>query len=59
MSGPREWQCSGGAEAKVLTVCQPYAEMIACGHKPVENRVWWTFYRGPLLIHAGKSRARN
>src|SRR5690348_75180 len=42
---------------KALTICQPYAEMIALGEKPIENRTWPTAYRGPLLIHAGKSLA--
>jgi hypothetical protein len=41
---------------KALTICQPYAELIARGEKRVENREWPTRYRGPLLIHAGKSR---
>ena len=41
---------------KVLTICQPYAELIARGEKRVENRTWRTSYRGPLAIHAGKSR---
>lgn len=43
---------------KALTVCQPYAEMLARGMdvKPVENRSWPTRYRGWLAIHAGKSR---
>ncbi|MFB3894308.1 MAG: ASCH domain-containing protein [Phycisphaerae bacterium] len=41
---------------KALTICQPYAELIIRGEKPVENRRWYTEYRGPLLIHAGKSR---
>jgi hypothetical protein len=41
---------------KALTICQPYAELILLGVKLVENRVWQTNYRGPLLIHAGKSR---
>lgn len=41
---------------KALTICQPYAELIACGEKRVENREWPTRYRGPLYIHAGKSR---
>lgn len=41
---------------KALTVCQPYAELIARGLKPIENRTWPTLYRGPLAIHAGKSR---
>jgi len=40
-----------------LTVCQPYAEEIARRSKMVENRTWATAYRGPLIIHAGKSRA--
>lgn len=42
---------------KALTVCQPYAELIASGKKVVENRTWATNYRGLLAIHAGKSRA--
>lgn len=42
---------------KALTICQPYAELIARGEKRVENREWSTNYRGPLLIHAGKSRS--
>ena len=41
---------------KVLTVCQPWAWAIVHGPKTVENRHWATNYRGPLLIHAGKSR---
>lgn len=41
---------------KALTICQPYAELIARGTKLVENREWPTRYRGPLLIHAGKSK---
>jgi hypothetical protein len=44
---------------KALTVCQPYAEMLARGPdvKPVENRSWPTRYRGLLAIHAGKSQS--
>jgi hypothetical protein len=46
---------------RALTVCQPYAHLLALPEehpeaKPIENRTWWTSYRGPLLIHAGKSR---
>lgn len=41
---------------KALTICQPYAELIARGSKRIENRTWPTAYRGPLVIHAGKSR---
>lgn len=40
---------------KALTICQPYAELIARGEKLIENRSWPTSYRGPLAIHAGKS----
>jgi hypothetical protein len=42
---------------KAITICQPYAEFIALGEKVVENRTWPTKYRGPIAIHAGKSRA--
>lgn len=51
---------SGAAErgpvVKALTVCQPWAWAIMAGLKRVENRSWRTEYRGPLVIHAGKSR---
>lgn len=42
--------------ARALTICQPYAELIATGRKRVENRGWPTTYRGLIYIHAGKSR---
>jgi len=38
---------------KALTVSQPYASLIASGEKWVENRDWFTQYRGPLGVHAG------
>lgn len=46
---------------KAITICQPYAHLITLPeshqcHKRIENRTWKTNYRGPLLIHAGKSR---
>jgi hypothetical protein len=41
---------------KALTICQPYAHMIAIGVKGIENRTWWTAYRGLLAMHAGKSK---
>lgn len=41
---------------KALTICQPYPRLIIVGEKHVENRTWSTSYRGPLAIHAGKSR---
>jgi activating signal cointegrator 1 len=39
---------------KALTISQPWADFIKRGAKFVENRRWYTFYRGPLAIHAGK-----
>ena len=38
-----------------LTICQPWAWAVL-GPKRHENRTWGTSYRGPLLIHAGRSR---
>lgn len=40
---------------KALTLHQPWASLIALGHKRIETRSWSTPYRGPLAIHAGKS----
>lgn len=41
---------------KVLSVCQPWAWALIHGPKRIENRTWPTIHRGPLAIHAGKSR---
>ncbi|MDP9902641.1 ASCH domain-containing protein [Variovorax ginsengisoli] len=41
---------------KAVTICQPYPRLIMIGVKHAENRTWSTRYRGPLAIHAGKSR---
>ncbi|WP_306324148.1 MULTISPECIES: ASCH domain-containing protein [unclassified Streptomyces] len=40
---------------RALTIRQPWAAAIAHADKRVENRTWPTSYRGPLLIHAGKT----
>ncbi len=37
---------------KVLSVRQPWTWLIVNGFKNIENRVWYTNYRGELLIHA-------
>lgn len=37
---------------KALSVWQPWASLIADGHKRFETRSWSTKYRGPLLICA-------
>lgn len=39
-----------------LSLHGPYAWAVMAGLKPVENRTWTTRYRGPLAIHAGRSR---
>lgn len=38
----------------VLSIRQPWAWLIANGHKDIENRSWPTKFRGKFLIHAGK-----
>lgn len=44
---------------RALTIRQPWAAAIAYADKRVENRVWPTSYRGPVLIHAGKQMDRR
>lgn len=39
---------------KALTLTQPWASLVALGHKRIETRSWATKYRGPLAIHAAK-----
>jgi hypothetical protein len=41
---------------KALSVCQPWAWAIVHGIKTVENRSLPTRHRGPLVVHASKSR---
>lgn len=44
---------------RTLSIRQPWAWLIVNGHKDIENRDWETLYRGPVLIHAGKTLARR
>jgi hypothetical protein len=37
---------------KALTICQPYASLIAVGAKCIETRSWKTPVRGTIAIHA-------
>lgn len=46
-------------KVKVLTVRQPWASAIFYCDKNVENRTWTASYRGPVVIHAGKTPDRN
>ncbi len=41
---------------RALTISQPWASLIACGEKWIENRGWavHSSYYGPIAIHAGK-----
>ena len=45
--------------ARVLTVRQPFASLIALGVKTIEARSWSTDYRGPLIIQAGQHRPEH
>jgi hypothetical protein len=37
---------------KALTLWQPWASLVAMGHKKIETRCWSTKYRGELAIHS-------
>lgn len=37
---------------KTLSIKNPWAALIALGFKDVENRSWYTNYRGKILIHS-------
>lgn len=45
--------------AKVLTVKNPWAWLIAQGIKDIENRTWRTNFRGRILIHAAATSAKR
>jgi hypothetical protein len=38
---------------RTLSIRQPWAWLIVQRHKTIENRDWFTAYRGPFQIHAG------
>lgn len=40
---------------RALTLTQPWATLVALGHKTWETRSWGTDHRGRLAIHAAKS----
>lgn len=44
---------------RALTLMQPWATLVAIGAKQIETRSWYTFYAGPLAIHAAKSFPRT
>jgi hypothetical protein len=47
------------ATLRVLTLQQPYAEVVMQGLKTREYRSWPTSHRGTLLVHAGKSLCKE
>jgi hypothetical protein len=49
----------GGAVVKALSIRQPWAWCILYANKRVENRTWYTNYRGPIYIHAGLKVQRH
>lgn len=55
-TGPRIRRPDGtgnsGAILPALAVRQPWAWMIVHGGKDIENRTWFTRFRGPFLVHA-------
>ncbi|MER5511532.1 hypothetical protein ABT052_40405 [Streptomyces sp. NPDC002766] len=44
---------------RALTIRQPWAAAVSYADKRVENRVWPTTYRGPVLIHASRTVDRR
>lgn len=44
-------------DIRILSVRQPWAELIVLGHKDVENRSMPITHRGVLLIHASRTPA--
>ncbi len=44
---------------KALSIRQPWAWLVAHGHKDVENRTWSTGTRGTFLIHASKGMTQT
>ena len=44
------------SEIPILSIKQPWAWLIANTFKTVENRSWSMNYRGPIYIHASKTK---
>lgn len=43
-------------EIPILSIRQPWADLIVSGKKDIENRSWPTKFRGSFYIHAGKAK---
>ena len=44
---------------KAITVRQPYAWLIINGRKNIENRDWYSAYKGQIAIHAAQGMGRD
>jgi ASCH domain-containing protein len=44
---------------KAISIRQPWAQLVIEGIKDIENRNWFTKYRGKLYIHAAKTFERD
>jgi hypothetical protein len=44
---------------KAISLHQPWAAAVAVGIKWIETRSWRTHYRGPLAIHAAKTKSTD
>lgn len=44
---------------KAITVKQPWGYLICLGIKNIENRTWYTKYRGRVYIHAAAKSAKE
>ncbi len=44
---------------KVLSLKQPFAELVVSGRKTIELRNWNTKFRGEFLVHASKSSDKD
>jgi hypothetical protein len=44
---------------KAISILQPWAHLIIHGGKDIENREWWTGFRGRVAIHASKRSDRS
>lgn len=48
-----------GYRPPALSIRQPWAWLVMMGYKDVENRTWYTHYRGEFLIHAAKGMTQE
>lgn len=57
-SGGKAGKRESGSGSHCLSIRQPWAWLIVNGHKDIENRSWFTHFRGRVLIHAGATMTK-